>query len=125
LLDRQIALIAHCVGLTVDAVQRPHERHFAGEHADTLAQALALDMRHYWTPTAEGYFERVSKAMIVRAVKEGVSPDASKRFADGKKADMAAKAEALLVQTAWLPAILRSKTTMPVANEDAVVQAAE
>jgi hypothetical protein len=37
-----------------------------------LAQALKLDMTEYWQPSTEGYFEKVPKALILDAVREGI-----------------------------------------------------
>lgn len=81
--------------------------------ADALAQALALDMTACWSPTARSYFERVTKAQILAAVREGVSDEATHRLGGMKKDEMAEAAEALLAGTGWLPAQLRTPEAIP------------
>lgn len=120
--DERLALLAHCIALTIDAVivkwdRRPHAR----AHGEVLAEALGLDMTAYWTPTAASYFARVSKAKIVDAVRDGVSAEAAERIAGLKKQPMAEAAEQLLSGTGWLPAALRTHhpdtDTLPIAAE--------
>jgi ParB family transcriptional regulator, chromosome partitioning protein len=105
------ALLAHCIGLTVDAIQRPGTPKSSLIPADTLAVALNLNMRDYWTPTAAAYLERVSKAAILDAVREGVSQEASNLLVRLKKPEMAQAAEQMLAATTWLPKPLRSPST--------------
>jgi ParB family chromosome partitioning protein len=101
----RLSLLAHCVALTVNAVQT------AGivPAADSLAEALDLDMTRYWQPTAASYFSRVSKERILEAVREGVSEQAAREIASLKKQPMAEAAERLLAGKGWLPALLRSR----------------
>jgi len=51
---------------------------------EPLVVALKLDMTHYWQPTAGGYFGRVSKGLILEAVREGIGPGAAAKI-DGLK----------------------------------------
>jgi ParB family transcriptional regulator, chromosome partitioning protein len=108
--ERQ-TLFAHCVGLSIDAVYKPYDRRSdALVHADALADSLALDVRAAgWTPTAEGYFTRITKAQILDAVREAKGEGAANRLEGLKKPDMAAAAEELLAPTDWLPAVLRTR----------------
>ena len=107
--DSRMALFAHCVALTVNAVKLPTERKpRAMVTADRLAEAVSLDMTAHWTPTARTYFGRVTKSHILVAVREAVSIEAAERMADMKKQDMAEAAEQLLVATGWLPALMRT-----------------
>lgn len=110
--ERQ-ALFAHCVGLSIDAVYKPYERRSdALVHADALGNSLALDVRAAgWTPTAEGYFTRITKAQILDAVREAKGEGAANRLEGLKKPDMAAAAEELLAPTDWLPAVLGTRAT--------------
>lgn len=107
--DSRAALLAHCVSLTLDGV-RSWERRDASvlAHVETLATALDLDMRAYWTPTAVRYLDRVTKAHVVAAVTEASSPEAAARLVGLKKPDMVAAAEPQLVENGWLPAVLRT-----------------
>ncbi len=105
----RLDLLAHCVSLTVDAVRSPKAMGNAEvqQHADALAAALSLDMTAYWQPTAEGYFARVPKAVVIKAVREGSCPEAAQTLSDLKKQPMAERAEKLLAGKGWLPEILR------------------
>lgn len=107
--DSRLALFAHCVALTVNAVRLPWDRKpRAIRTADCLAEAVSLDMAGYWRPTVRSYLGRVTKARILEAVREGVSGEAADRLADMKKFDMAEAAELLLIPKGWLPAVLRT-----------------
>ncbi|HEX9591650.1 MAG TPA: chromosome partitioning protein ParB, partial [Bradyrhizobium sp.] len=107
--DSRMALFAHCVALTVNAVKLPMDRRpRAMATADRLAEAVSLDMAAHWRPTARTYLGRVTKPHILAAVREAVSDEAADRMADMKKQDMAEAAEQLLAGTGWLPALLRT-----------------
>jgi hypothetical protein len=75
-----LAILAVCEACTVDA---PEKRRGAAErlpaviHAGQLADALKLDMMKYWQPIVAGYFERVSKELILEAVANGVGEPAA------------------------------------------------
>ncbi|KJC34190.1 hypothetical protein UB31_38980 [Bradyrhizobium sp. LTSP849] len=61
--DSRMALFAHCVALTVNAVKLPWEwRPRALATGDRLAEAVSLDMTGYWRPTVRSYFGRVTKS---------------------------------------------------------------
>ncbi|MFV3131296.1 ParB N-terminal domain-containing protein [Niveispirillum sp. KHB5.9] len=108
--DSRAALFAHCVGLTVHAVQSsgvygPESRH----HADRLASAVNLDMAVVgWVPTALNYLGRVTKARILEAVVEAKGEAAARQIDHLRKPDMAVQAELMLAGTNWLPALLRT-----------------
>ncbi len=107
--DSRMALFAHCVALTVNAVRLPSERRpRAVATADRLAEAVSLDMTAHWRPTARTYLGRVTKTHILAAVREAVGEEAADRMADMKKPGMAEAAEQLLVGTGWLPVLLRT-----------------
>jgi ParB family chromosome partitioning protein len=66
--DSRMALFAHCVALTVNAVKLPWERRpRALATADRLAAVVSLDMTGYWRPTVRSYLGRVTRARILRA----------------------------------------------------------
>ena len=107
--DSRMALFAHCVALTVNAVKLPWERKpRALATADKLAEAVLLDMTGYWRPTVRTYLGRITKARILEAVREGVGIDAADRMAHMTKQGMAEAAEQLLAATGWLPALMRT-----------------
>jgi ParB family chromosome partitioning protein len=103
-------LFAHCVSLTVNAVHEPWSRRpRAIAHADRLATSLSLDISATgWTPTADNFLGRVTKARIVQAVREAKGADIARRIEGLKKGDMVQEAERLLAETNWLPEPLRT-----------------
>jgi ParB family chromosome partitioning protein len=113
----QLALLAHCVSLTVDAVKVPKRMDVAEAHADQLFQALDYDMAEVWTPTAANYLGRVSKERILEAVREGVSKEAAENLASLKKQAMAEAAEQRLKDRRWLPPVLRTPAALAIAAE--------
>lgn len=102
------SLFAHCVGMTVDALQDGHRGDGGQEQAGRFAAALGLDMRLWWRPTQANFLSRITKTGILTAVSEGVSQQAAWRLAGLKKDRMAKEAEKLLANSAWLPLPLRS-----------------
>jgi len=64
-------------------------------------------MAGHWQPTAANYLGQVTKAVIVDALREGVSEQAAKQLADLKKPAMVEAAERLLADKGWLPKVLR------------------
>jgi len=104
-----LAILAVCAACTVDAVEkrRGADRATGLDHAAQLAAALKLDMTQYWQPTAAGYFGRVSKGLILDAVREAIGPGAAAKIDGLKKDAMAKRAETLLAGKGWLPALLR------------------
>ncbi len=107
--DTRLALFAHCVSLSVNAIYEPYNRRpKALAHADRLATAVDLDMVSAgWVPTIDTYFGRVTKARIMGAVREAKGEQAADRIVQLKKPEMAAEAEALLAGSGWLPEPLR------------------
>jgi len=116
--DSRDALFGHCVAMTVNAVHEPYNRRpRALAHAGVLAATVGLDMaKAGWTPTADSYLGRVTKARILEAVREAKGETAADRIAGLKKPEMVAVAEELLAGTGWLPEVLR---TPALANDDA------
>ena len=106
----RLALLAHCVALTVDAVRVPHPREkLPEEHIGQLSQAVQLDMAANWKPTAAAYFGRVSKERILEAVREAVSKEAADNIKGLKKLAMAEAAEKRMRDSRWLPPLLRPR----------------
>lgn len=112
--DELVQLLAVCVASTVDVVSsREHDA-----PGKVLVQAVGLDMAAWWTPTAEGYFSHVSKAVILEAVQQ-FAPGQVSRLAKLKKADIASEAERLAVGTGWMPAIFKNEDSTSTAQDDA------
>lgn len=102
-------MLAHCASLGLNAVRDPHERRASAlAQAEVMAAALALNMTTLWTPSAERYLGRVSKARILEAVEEGASPSDAERIVGLRKTDMVERAETLLDDKGLLPSLLRT-----------------
>ena len=104
--DTLLDLLAFLAGLTVDAVQ-VHGR--GPDHADRLAAALALDMTRWWTPSVDGFFLRLPKAALIRALDEAGVEGPGIDLASLKKAPAASRAAEKLAGTGWLPEPLRAR----------------
>lgn len=95
-----LSLLAVCVAVSVGAVTSRED----DVPAAALAQAVGLDMHDWWSPTAAGYFEHVSKAKALDAV-QAFAPEQINRLAKLKKAELASEAERLAAGSGWLPAM--------------------
>jgi ParB family transcriptional regulator, chromosome partitioning protein len=105
----RLALLAHCVSQSVNAIRGPGR--FSEEregHAAVLAGEVTLDMSAYWQPTAGNYLSRVSKERILEAWREGGTGEVE-TIARLKKSAMAEAAEKALAGKGWLPAVLRTE----------------
>lgn len=102
-------LLTFCAACTINAVQMKAERPDAPRlvHANQLAAALHLDMRAWFTPTADNYFNRVSKVQILEALQEARQQPPAPAWASLKKAELAALAARETAGTGWLPLPLR------------------
>ena len=116
--DEQMALLAHCVSLGVNALFEP-VKGYGGQisahgiacriaAADALASVVGLDMADAgWAPTVDNYLGRVTKPRIIEAVREAKGDATAVLIEHLKKGDMAREAERLLEGTGWLPEPLR------------------
>ncbi|WP_413990718.1 ParB/RepB/Spo0J family partition protein [Labrys okinawensis] len=104
------ALFAHCASLSLNAVIEPwNKRSRAIAHADQVARSIGFDMVEAgWTPTADNYLGRVTKAHILEAVREAKGEQSAQLIGHLKKSDMAREAERLIAGSGWLPQTLRA-----------------
>ncbi len=102
-------LLTFCAACTLNAVQMKADRPDTPRliHASQLAAVLHLDMTAWFTPTAENYFNRVSKLQILEALQEARQQPPAPAWANLKKADLAALAAREIAATGWLPLPLR------------------
>ena len=119
------ALFAHCVSLTVNAVNETYNRRpRAIAHADRLAEALSLDVAATgWAPSVDNFLGRVTKARILDAVREARGEDQARRIEHLKKGEMAAQAEHLLAGSGWLPEPLRTPRRAPQGSQTVTTSA--
>ena len=122
--EEQMALLAHCVSLGVNALFEPAKgydgrisAHGIAQRiaaADALAAVVGLDMAEAgWTPTVDNYLGRVTKPRIIEAVREAKGDATAVLIEHLKKGDMAREAERLLEGTGWLPEPLKFPVAEP------------
>ncbi len=80
---------------------------------DALAESLGLDMRAWWSVSADSYLNHVSKGRIVEVVTQAVDAPTANTIQPMKKADAVAAAEQALTGKGWLPAVLRVGANEP------------
>jgi len=104
--DQQLdALIAFAVASAL-SLHRDHTS-FTGK----LLDSLGFDMASHFTATTVNYLSRVPKSLIVEALSEaGKITDEPHRamLLALKKPDLAAKAESMLLDSGWVPAVIRT-----------------
>jgi ParB family transcriptional regulator, chromosome partitioning protein len=107
--DTLLDLLAFCAGRTVDAVTSKYDSDPGRiAHGDALAAALSLDMKQWFTPTAENFFKRVGRQTIVNAIKQATGKPSKRSWEKMRKSELAALAERETAGTGWLPPILRA-----------------
>lgn len=101
------SLLAVCAAMSVDLVQSNGAE--AKESAGRLTTAIKLDMSQFWTASAENYFTRVPKKLLLEELGTAVSA-ATKRQLEPLKRDAMAKALVTeLKNKKWLTPLLRNK----------------
>ncbi len=108
--DELVQLLAVCVAASVDVVTLRAAQAAQAAPGAELAQAVGLDMAAWWKPTAEGYFNHVSKSVILEAVQQ-FAPAHVTRLSKLKKADIASEAERLSQGTGWMPAMFAAENS--------------
>lgn len=103
-----LSLLAVCVGFTVTAIASREDE----APAAALAHAVGLDMHAWWTPTAAGYFDHVSKAKTLEGLR-AFAPGEVNRLGKLKKAQISSEAERLAAGTGWVPAMFRAPEVTP------------
>lgn len=105
--QQRLMLLAHCVALTVTALEWPVRQGISRRDVTPLVSAISLDMREWWRPTAANFLGRLTKQEILAAVSEGASPKEARALESYKKDRMVMEAEKLLETATWLPPSLK------------------
>jgi len=119
--DVRAELLAFCVSYGINALFERTNPYGAGptqhgietrlKHATRIARETGLDLVEVgWRPTAESYLNRVPRARILEAVREGCGERTAQMIDHLKKGDMVVEAERLMAETGWLPEALRLET---------------
>jgi ParB family transcriptional regulator, chromosome partitioning protein len=102
--SQRMELLALCVAMTLNDV-RDTQR---AAPLDAVCGALQLDMADWWEPTADGYFSRITKDGILKAITEGAGAEAAARIKGVSKSELARYAERELQGKRWLPSPLKA-----------------
>lgn len=102
-----VELLAFCTAACINTTS-------SNDHAralENVEQAIGLNMADWWQPTRKSYLGQVAKPMIIAALEEvDIGEIAIKQADKLKKGELAQKAEELLADTGWVPALLRPTT---------------
>jgi ParB family chromosome partitioning protein len=104
-----LRLLAFCAARSLNGIKGKADSGDSRDrlaHSNALAVALAMDMNKWFTPTAENFFSKVSKARIREALSEAGKPPSSETE-KLKKVQFAAHAEQQIQGTRWLPEPVR------------------
>lgn len=101
-----VELLAFCTAACINTTSSNAE----SRPLEYVEHAIGLNMADWWQPTRASFLGQVAKPVIVEALEEaGVGEIAIKQLDKLKKAELAQKAEELLADSGWLPALLRPK----------------
>jgi ParB family chromosome partitioning protein len=104
-----LQLLAFCAACTVNAVQLKHDRDDCPRlaHANAIGKALKLDMTQWFTPTAENFFNRVPRTMILSSLSEA-GTQVKRSWEKLRKPDLAVIAAREAANARWLPQLLKA-----------------
>ena len=115
--DTLLDLLAFCAALSLNGIKTKSDAAPTRlQHADAVATALNMDMRKWFTPTADNFFSKVSKPHILEAMTEAGKAPNSNAPAKLKKGPLAELAEKTLAGTGWLPEPIRIAPAPPEDN---------
>lgn len=117
-----VALLAYCVGQSLDGVQLwPAKDGKVGGELTLLENALDFNLCDWWQPTKANYFGRISKELMSDALVDAGKVAQAASVLKMKKGDAAQLAEDELTASGWVPDCL-----LPMAFDDTtVVQGAD
>ena len=113
------AWVAYSIARTLEPTLNVTEGYRSNGFHDHLGRLLDIQVENWWRPTAENFFGRVKKGVMLEALEEIGGPILRGRYKDAKKGDLAATCSSLcngqgIVEaeirekaTAWLPEAMR------------------
>ena len=113
------AWVAFSIARTLEPTLNVAEGYRSNGFHDHLGRILDIQVEHWWRPTAENFFGRVKKGIMLEALEDIGGPILRGRYKDAKKGDLAAtcaslcnghgivEAEIREKATAWLPDAMR------------------
>ncbi|MBA5687213.1 ParB/RepB/Spo0J family partition protein [Rugamonas apoptosis] len=97
--------LAFCVAMSLDGTQ---DREAESPDFVAVARLVKLDMVKWWRPTADSYFNHVSKERMMKVVTEAVSAGAAVPLEKMRKGEAAGAAERAVETARWLPEPMRT-----------------
>jgi len=113
------AWVAFSIARTLEPTLNVAEGYRSNGFHDHLGRLLDIQVQNWWRPTAENFFGRVKKTVMLDALEEIGGPILRGRYKDAKKGDLAGTCASLcnaqgIVEaeirenaTAWLPEAMR------------------
>ncbi|GAA0675966.1 ParB family chromosome partitioning protein [Sphingomonas insulae] len=113
------AWVAFSIARTLEPTLNVAEGYRSNGFHDHLGRLLDIQVENWWRPTAENFFGRVKKTLMLDALEEIGGPILRGRYKDAKKGDLAGtcaslcngqgivEAEIREKATAWLPEAMR------------------
>ena len=113
------AWVAYSIARTLEPTLNVAEGYRSNGFHDHLGRLLDIQVENWWRPTAENFFGRVKKTVMLDALEEIGGPILRGRYKDAKKGDLAGTCASLcngqgIVEaeirdkaTAWLPDAMR------------------
>ena len=113
------AWVAYSIARTLEPTLNVAEGYRSNGFHDHLGRLLDIQVENWWRPTAENFFGRVKKTVMLDALEEIGGPILRGRYKDAKKGDLAGtcaslcngqgivEAEIREKATAWLPDAMR------------------
>ncbi|WP_445262693.1 hypothetical protein, partial [Pseudomonas sp. EL_65y_Pfl2_R96] len=113
------AWVAFAIARTLEPTLNIAEGYRSNGFHDHLGRLLDIQVEHWWRPTAENFFGRVKKTVMLDALEEIGGTILRGRYKDAKKGDLAStcaslcngqgivEAEIREKATAWLPDAMR------------------
>lgn len=102
--EELLELLAFCVAMSLDGTQM---REAESPDFVAVAKLVQLDMAKWWRPTADSYFNHVSKERMMKVVVEAVSVGAAVPLERMRKGEAAGAAERAVEGARWLPEPMR------------------
>ncbi|MBV9762468.1 MAG: ParB/RepB/Spo0J family partition protein [Acidobacteriaceae bacterium] len=120
-----VRLLAFLAATSLDAIEQPKPQDSGSRiaHANAVAAALCMDMTQWFTPTAENFFDRISKTRICEALREA-GKDGGPSRESMKKGELSRLAEQEIATSGWLPEPLRIADESAAAVEEGSAQEA-
>ena len=117
--DARGSWVSYSIARTLEPTLNVAEGYRSNGFHDHLGRLLDIQVENWWRPTAENFFGRVKKTVMLDALEEIGGPILRGRYKDAKKGDLAGtcaslcngqgivEAEIREKATAWLPEAMR------------------